>query len=343
MATDGPVSRWNQLFYNASDERLLDSALMMPSGTSAFSARSGRRPGPGLSVTFSDLTATVAPGAGVIYDPTYGAGGPWRFVLPSSKTVTLDARPGTGLSRKDLIVARIYDADSSVGTVKELKIEAVKGDASATPSKPALPALSLELGVADVASGGAVSFTPNRARTVAAGGILPVATTAERDALPSPHAGLTVFNEQTGQAEQYDGTAWFVLAGGKKTYNPTWSTVTGAQPSIGNGTLTGEWTRVGDLVTFTIRLTFGSSSNAGANSWQFTLPSTPVGRTSFSGTVYDVSSDATHAIVGVTDTNKVVMRRSPGTGALVGMGQSAPFTWATNDTLEMTGTYRVAA
>lgn len=208
MATDGPVSRLNQPFYNASDERLLDSVLMMPSGSSGFSARSGRRPGGGLVVTSSGLDLTVAPGGGVIFDSSFATGGPWKFALPTSKTVTLAARPGTGLTRKDLLVARIYDADSGAGSAKELKIEAVTGTAAASPSKPALPPLSLEIGTVDVPAAGSVSFTPNTARTVASGGILPVATTTERDALPSPHSGLAVWNEAKGEVEVYNGSGW---------------------------------------------------------------------------------------------------------------------------------------
>lgn len=227
MVSDGPVARLNlPVEYAAADERLLDSVLLMPSGAGGFSARSGRRPGGGLAVTFSTLTATVAPGAGVIYDPTFAAGGPWRFVLPVSRSVTLAARPGAGLVRKDLIIARIYDSDSGAGTAKELKIEAVTGTASATPSKPSLPPLSLELGVADVAPSGPVSFVANTARTVAAGGILPVASTTERNDLPAPHAGLVVFNEQTKRLEVFDGTAW-QLTGNQYAFpeGPRWGAV----------------------------------------------------------------------------------------------------------------------
>lgn len=202
MVSDGHVSRLNEVEYPAAAERLLDSALLMPAGAGGFSARSGRRPGAGLAVTFSILTATVAPGAGVIYDSDFGAGGPWRFALPVSKSVTLAARPGAGLVRRDLIIARIYDVEGQ----RELKIEAVEGDASATPSKPNLPPLSLELGVADVGPSGPVSFVANTARTVAAGGILPVATTAERDGLEAPHDGQTVWNAQAKRLETFDAS-----------------------------------------------------------------------------------------------------------------------------------------
>lgn len=207
MASDGPVMRWNQVEYSAGDERLMSSALLMPSGTGAFSARSGRRPG-GLGATVSGTTVTIQPGAGVVYDAAYASAGPWLFALPALKTIPLGARPGSGQSRIDLIVARIYDPDSGLGSARELKIERVAGTASPTPSAPSLPAMSLEIARATVPATGNVSLTLSSARTVAAGGILPVATVAERDALPSPAAGLAVYVEATGELCIHDGTGW---------------------------------------------------------------------------------------------------------------------------------------
>lgn len=214
MATDGPVSRWNGVEYSGDDERLLHSALLMRSGSGAFAARSGRRPGGGVP-TADGLTITVPADSGVIYDASFG-GGPWLWALPAAKAVTLSERPGSGSSRIDVIVARIYNISDPVQ--RELKIEVVQGAAGSTPSKPTLPPMSAEVATVTVPASGALTIVANTTRTVAAGGVLPVATTAERDALPAPHAGLTVYNEQTSQIEVHDGVGrWSSAAGATPT------------------------------------------------------------------------------------------------------------------------------
>jgi hypothetical protein len=220
MATDGKVTFWDatsgQPTYNAQEMRQLDSPLLMPGPASApFSGRSGRQVNnSGLAVTVDPTGAgsvTVSQGAGVIYDGAYAIQGAWRFATSGAKTVALAARPGSGTSRIDLVVARIYDsALAGAGSAKELKIEVVTGSANATPSAPALPPLSLLLSTLTVTStsGAAISKTDTTAVTVAAGGILPVATTAERDALVTAgiaYRGLVVDNAQKGALERYTG------------------------------------------------------------------------------------------------------------------------------------------
>lgn len=200
--SDGPVSRFNGVDYSGADERLLHAALLQRVGSGAFAARTGRRPG-AAAPTASGLTITVPADAGVIYDPSLG-GGPWLWALPSSKAVTLDERPGSGTSRIDVIVARIYDIEGQ----RELKIEAVKGEASGSPSKPDLPARSCEILTVTVPASGAVSIVASTVRTVAAGGILPVATTTERDALPSPHVGLAVHVEADDALYIQGASSW---------------------------------------------------------------------------------------------------------------------------------------
>jgi|688.fasta_scaffold31783_8 hypothetical protein len=56
------------------------------------------------------------------------------------------------------------------------------------------------------------------------------------------------------------------------SYTPAWTT-NGTQPSIGNGTLTGRWRRVGDSIEGDIGLVAGSTTNFGSGQWAFGLPS----------------------------------------------------------------------
>ena len=58
-----------------------------------------------------------------------------------------------------------------------------------------------------------------------------------------------------------------------QSYTPTW-TGSGGSPSLGNGTLSGRWRRVGQNAEIQIAFTFGSTTNANsATAWQFSYPS----------------------------------------------------------------------
>lgn len=224
MATDGTVSRWNAdatthlPAYSAGDERLLDSPLLMPGPASAvFSARSGRRVnGAGLAVSVggSPEAWTVTAGAGVIFDSGNASAGAWRFAIPNAKSAQLPARPGSGLSRIDLIVARIYDTDVLGTGAREIKIEHVPGTPGSSPSAPATPALSLVLATLSVPNAGGISVTQSGARAVAAGGIVPVATLADLDALKTAgiaYEGLVADVAATDALYRYNGTNWAAI------------------------------------------------------------------------------------------------------------------------------------
>lgn len=60
-------------------------------------------------------------------------------------------------------------------------------------------------------------------------------------------------------------------------YTPSWIAESGGTPTVGNGTLTGRYLKVGRTVDFLIRLSVGSSTtfgNSNAN-WAFGLPALP--------------------------------------------------------------------
>lgn len=54
-------------------------------------------------------------------------------------------------------------------------------------------------------------------------------------------------------------------------YTPTW-TSTGTQPSIGNGSFSGQFIMIGNLVKVRMYLSIGSTTNKGTGIWQFGLP-----------------------------------------------------------------------
>lgn len=54
-----------------------------------------------------------------------------------------------------------------------------------------------------------------------------------------------------------------------QSYTPSWL---GGSPSIGNGTLTGKWRRVGDSVELSIAMVSGTTTTYGGGNWAFSLP-----------------------------------------------------------------------
>lgn len=58
---------------------------------------------------------------------------------------------------------------------------------------------------------------------------------------------------------------------GWENYTPVFSAA-GGGGAIGNGTIEGQWRRVGDSVNVYVRVTFGGTSTFGAGSFQVTLP-----------------------------------------------------------------------
>lgn len=241
MATDGMVGFWDTVAYPAQAERLLTTIDGMPGPASApFSGRSGRRVnGAGLAVSVSSTgngSVTVSPGAGQIYSSAHAGHGRWPFYIPNSVgPLTLGARPAAGQTRIDLVVAQIY-ATGVAGSANEVKIEVVPGQAGVSASAPAVPPLSLLLDTLTVPATGTISHTQSTDVVVAAGGILPVQTTAEMDKLKTDgvaYPGLVINNAQTNALYRYDGTGWKALAEAAGDVQPL--TVVGGWSEAGLG------------------------------------------------------------------------------------------------------------
>ena len=120
-------------------------------------------------------------------------------------------------------------------------------------------------------------------------------------------------------------------------YTPTW-TASGSAPAIGNGTLTGRYSRQGSSITATINLTLGSTSTLGTGDWRFGLPVTRVnGDVVIAGTgvVNDGGTQYTAAaVIGGNLAYCVLTRDTSGN-----MGPFAPLSLTTSDTIRITLTY----
>ncbi len=207
---DGHVARLNAVEYAAQAERLLDAVLLTPAGS--LQGRAGIRPG-GLAVSIggSPESVIVAPGVGVINTGS-NADGSYRFAIPAAVSKPLGARPSAGTSRIDLVVARVLDADIPAlsTTQREVQIEIVTGIPGAAPNAPALPPASLLLKQLTVPASGSIAVGGIVPRTVASGGVLPVASVAERDALPA-YDGLVVYVEAIDDLQVRRDGAWVTV------------------------------------------------------------------------------------------------------------------------------------
>jgi hypothetical protein len=128
------------------------------------------------------------------------------------------------------------------------------------------------------------------------------------------------------------------------TYTPTWS-ASGTAPSLGNGTLSGTYTKTGKLVVATIAFTVGSTTTFGSGVWRFSLPfnASTDALLNGAGAVFMLHTGSSF-YTGVAKANgtangiEVIVN---GSGNQV--GPTSPFTWASTDQLSVTVTYQATS
>ncbi|HVK21381.1 MAG TPA: hypothetical protein VM677_08475 [Actinokineospora sp.] len=204
---------------DAQDARIGISALWTP-GSSAVNARGGRRPGPGD--TFK-VAATGTPGANVTVQagqliiPASRGNGAYHTTSDAVDTIAiLDVPADPSLQRNDLVVARqsdTYYTDASTAfTIARVLGTPGAGDPSPTagglsPDYVLLARVRVTAGASTITNAMIDDLRPGY--TVALGGLLPVGSAAERDALTT-YDGRQVWRYDRDWIEVYDGTAWRV-------------------------------------------------------------------------------------------------------------------------------------
>lgn len=139
-----------------------------------------------------------------------------------------------------------------------------------------------------------------------------------------------------------------LIGGAWATYTPTLNNIT-----LGNGTLAGRYMGAGKLVTFSVSLTFGSTTAVSGSNSTMTLPVTPKAGNWVSTDcgAWDSSANSwmpvaiiTAAAGGGASTTTFLIKTWPGTAGtnLVTISSTVPFTWATGDVLTISGTYEAA-
>jgi len=146
-----------------------------------------------------------------------------------------------------------------------------------------------------------------------------------------------------------------IYTGPQDTFTPTWSTTSGAHlPSFGNATINGFFSKVGRMVMFNLKITFGSTTNFGSgatstDNWTFSLPqqaartseiigwyaARPASSNSSMGHLSTLSGDATVVQLNMDGGQpNAVALNNPGV-----VDSVSPFTWASGDVLVMQGFY----
>jgi hypothetical protein len=176
------------------------------------------------------------------------------------------------------------------------------------------------------------------------GGIQPTIFDAKGDLLTATAndtpARLAVGANNTlliADSAEATGLKW---GGAWTTWTPTYTNMT-----IGNGTSVARYVKIGKTVHWYLKFVFGSTSSFGAYT-AFTLPSTPVSGFAYNargllrdaGTAWRFCS----AIVEGQDVYPNVELVNGTYSADASVTSTIPFTWTTNDFLQLAGTYEEA-
>lgn len=225
----------------AQQERQARAAMYAGSPSRPLGGRSGFRIGtPSTILTATSTTWTLQPFAAMI-DPGFATHqGMYGWSSDAVITGAVTAANGTN-PRKDLVYLQVNDSSAGDGSgAINANIGYIAGTPGPTPSAPALPARSFEIGIISVptSGGGSPTVSLNSARFVAAGGIQPVTGTTERDALDK-YDGLTVrrLDLVRRPLEVWDGAGWFQsdyseASQAISTFGTGWGATSGHTPTV---------------------------------------------------------------------------------------------------------------
>lgn len=128
------------------------------------------------------------------------------------------------------------------------------------------------------------------------------------------------------------------------SYTPVWSATAGA-PAVGNGSITGAYKRVGNIVHVRVVLVLGSTSTIGSGAYRISLPVAAKVGSLLSGLFKDASNGSARysGMVEITaattggDNMRIAATNSTGV-----VGSAAPVVPANSDELLISGTYEAA-
>lgn len=142
-------------------------------------------------------------------------------------------------------------------------------------------------------------------------------------------------------AKKYYLNSSTVGEGEWQAYTTTWSCQTGAAPVLGNGVLSARYTTIDGTVHFEIFLTAGSTTTFGGGNWLFTLPLPAADTNGGTGSVFILdASTGFHVATTLHFSTSQIYIITQGAGSPV--SNVIPMTWAQNDVLRVSGTYKKA-
>lgn len=168
---------------------------------------------------------------------------------------------------------------------------------------------------------------------------------------PSPAEGELSYLRSDDRYEWWNGSSWQTIffPGPWQTYTPTWGAVTGAAPTIGNGSLLGRYQQIGKTVTFRAQINMGSTSTYGTGQWTIGLPvpasSTTLLQTIIPGHMWDVSATNGYVLIGyvnVASPGSVTMEVQDGAAGTDSLAQGTPVSFANGDLVTVAGSYEAA-
>lgn len=133
-----------------------------------------------------------------------------------------------------------------------------------------------------------------------------------------------------------------IIAPGWTSYSPVWSSLTGTQPVLNNGTLTGRYrhSEDSDLIVVEFYFADGSTSTEGTGVYGFSLPTdfpaTAASVLSSHGAGRSTNLATTEYSLTVSLFSTTVMRLFNNASSV---GQTVPFTYDTGDTISGQITY----
>lgn len=122
------------------------------------------------------------------------------------------------------------------------------------------------------------------------------------------------------------------------TYTPVW-TASVTNPTIGNGTINGYYTKIGNMVTVNIIISMGSTTTYGSGSYSISIPFTSARINQVgAGYIFD-NGTGLQACSCYTSTGTTIVG-VPNTGVGT-FSPTVPITWATGDRMQFTISYFV--
>jgi hypothetical protein len=336
--------------YDEGELRKMDSALIMADGT-ALGSRPGIRPGdPGLAVTLSGTTVNVSAGTATLYRSGQGV---YRAQMAATSPGTLTAANAT-FARIDLVYLRVWDTAVDSSGLRKADTVYLAGTASASPVAPTPGATEIYIPLATInvpntGGGGTGSATVSsavRQITVAPGGILPVSLAADI-AASGLYTGQARYNTSRLVPEYWNGSAW-VAQGDWSSHTPTW-TASSSNPSLGNGTITTRWARVGRTIHWVGSLVCGSTTTGGSGFWSMSLPVTAASSGLTTQGVADYVNVADNEYLGVCAINSAgttavfSVKTATGSASAGNVSNTVPVATSANTRLHWSVTYEAAS